>query len=202
MLDFNIEFKQNAQPSHLLHFRKTCTHAVGEAWTTAAERAINLFWQFRIQFLSEARSISHLCEMRRSPNKAETYFDSFGDVRFTDTARWSEEPYCRVKRKKQYDNPVDYFNKEDAEKIKQTHSLEASLYWVAIDGERKKRKKFQTRYRTLLAILKWMARCMIYFILLLLGFLSFGFTWPLSLRRNVLAVGLNSKTIDEDKQKE
>jgi hypothetical protein len=33
---------------------------VSEAWETAQERALNLFWKFRLEFLSEARFFAYL----------------------------------------------------------------------------------------------------------------------------------------------
>ncbi len=175
---------------------------VGEAWETAADRAVSLFWQFRIQFLSEARFMSdlHQIMLKGSWGNVERFFDSFSDVKFIDTTQWSEAPYCEVKRKKQYDKPYDYFHEGIAEKIHKTHSLQASLYWVAIDSGRKDRDGFNTKMIAVITLMKWINLCVIYFILLFCGIFTAGFTWPLSLRRNVLSFGLKCKTTEKGKK--
>ena len=33
---------------------------VSEAWESAADRALNLFWKFRLEFLTEARFFAHM----------------------------------------------------------------------------------------------------------------------------------------------
>jgi len=120
-------------------------------------------------------------------------------VKFVDKTHWTKEPYCQVKRKKQYDNPYDYFHQEVAEKIQKTHSLQADLFWVATDGRRKKLDRFETNLRAFIALMKWIAHCVIYLVLLFCGTFTGGFTWPLGLRRHVLSIGLKPKRVQKDK---
>ncbi len=156
---------------------------------------MGLFWKFRLQFLSEARFFAVVDKKLFRGGLLDRlggYIDRIGDLKFSDHTPWSKAPYNIVTSKKAYDNPSDYFAPDTAKVIKEAHSLQASLYWVRTDSERKKRTALQTRLLSNVVLLNWLVSAFIYFVLCVLGLLTAGWVWPKNLRKQVLAVGIRN----------
>jgi len=169
---------------------------VSEAWDSAATRAINLFWKFRLDFLAEARFFAYMDKRLCRGGIVEgmgDYIDTLKDVSFVDHTPWSKAPYSKVKSKKQYDDPSDYFPSDVAAKIVEAQCLQADLYWTKMDSKRKERPDAEKRLLYIIVVLKWFANLMAYGFLLLMGLVSAGWLWPKTLRRRVLAIGVMSE---------
>ncbi len=166
-----------------------------EAWDTGAERAVHLFWYFRLQFLSEARFLSKLEELIKNQfsnkfhlaiGKMTVHIDDFRDMKFVDNTHWTKMPYALVKKKEQYDEPSDYFLKEHADDILKAQSLQADLYWANFDNKSAIRGKLVS----IATIVRWSMNFAVYVSLIIFGLGTAGWTWPKSFRRHLLAVGL------------
>ena len=195
---------------------------VSEAWDTAADRAIHLFWKFRLQFLADARFLSYLDNRyinRIKVSRTGEFFDSFPDIRLADKILWTKSPYDLIKKKKQYDEPFAYFPPDIANQITTSHSLEADLFWAGMDSRRKRRSIWETKIVAIATFMKWFLKFVIYILLVVCGLFtgkkvillftmynyttlfltallysfSAGWTWPKRLRRHLLEVGVNSK---------
>ncbi len=156
---------------------------------------MGLFWKFRLQFLSEARFFAVVDKKLFRGGLLDRfgkYIDKIGDLKFSDHTPWSKAPFNIVTSKKAYDNPFDYFGTDTAKIIKEAHSLQASLYWVRTDSERKERGTFETRLLSNVVLLNWLASAIIYFLLCILGLFTAGWVWPKNLRKQVLAVGIRN----------
>ena len=166
---------------------------VSEAWGTANDRAKYLFWKFRLQFLSEARFLSHIYRnllSKGTSNKLGEYFDSFIGIQIVDRTPWTKHPYSLVKKKDEYDYPLSYFHPDDAEKIISSRSLQADLYWIEkVDGYNKK----DGGLMVFITLANWFWKFIIYLVLLLCGFITVGWTWPLVARRYLLSMGMRDE---------
>jgi len=169
---------------------------VSDAWDSAKERSINLYWKFRLEFLSEARFYAVLERKMYKAHKMKNigdYFDAFSDIRFVDRTEWTQSPFDKVKTKKQYFNPSAYFPSSIAKQITEARSLQADLYWTALEDKKRGTKGLKKFTKNLVVILKWVVSCAFYYLLVIIGLVTAGWTWPKSLRRRVLAVGLSNK---------
>ena len=154
---------------------------------------MGLFWKFRIQFLSEARFFAVIDKKLIHGGifeKLGTRIDEVGDIKFSDHTPWSKGDYKKVSSKKQYDKPSDYFVPGIAQKIKEAHSLQASMYWVRTDSKRKGRSDAKNRALNNIVLLRWLTCAIMYFFLIIVGLFTAGWTWPKNLRKKVLAVGI------------
>ena len=118
-----------------------------------------------------------------------------------DHVSWSNAPYNVVSIKKQYDKPFEYFGPELAQKIFESKSLQADLYWTRMESKKKKRRVAKRRILYATAFFKWLVYATFYGMLCLLGLVTAGWLWPRNLRMKVLAVGLGSQKEVEVKKK-
>ena len=93
--------------------------------------------------------------------------------------------------KQQYDKPFDYFHPTIANEIVETKSLQADLYWAQSDSRAKGRNRAQKKYIYIVVIFKWILLLIGNFVVCAAGLVTAGWVWPKSIRRRVLAVGLN-----------
>lgn len=178
---------------------------VSEAWESAADRALNLFWKFRLEFLTEARFFAHMDRKFCRGGIVEKFgdkVDGIVDVKFVDNTPWNKFPYSMVKSKKQYNAPSAYFHEDIAKKIRDAHSLQADLYWTKTDSRRKNRSRGWKKTRYWLSLSKWLGHASLYFFLCLLGLVTAGWMWPQSLRRQVLAIGVHKEQNKSNKKHE
>ena len=172
---------------------------VSEAWDTAKDKAIHLFWTYRLQFLSEARFLSKSYKKILSQGKRYKlgkYLDSISGIGFVDRTPWTKHPYSLVKNKNEYNDPSFYFHSDDAEEIKSSHSLQADLYWAKVDcGNQPTYSTWKRGLIVFTTIARWFIKFFFFLVLMLCGFFTAGWTWPLAARRYLLALGI----AEEDK---
>merc|ERR1740124_648973 len=176
---------------------------VDEAWTSAAEEAMRLYWDFRLDFMSETRTIFKLRKRMRIGilEKLAKEIDEVKNVKYVDDIRWSEEPYDCVTEKKHYDEPYDWFDPNVARKITMGHSLNAEFFWIEYDQNKctsKKRSCAHANKMRMKAILKWVMLALLYCVLILLGIVTAGFFWPKNFRIGVLSVGVEDAYAEMD----
>lgn len=178
---------------------------VSEAWESAADRALNLFWKFRLEFLTEARFFAHMDRKFCRGGIIEKFgdlVDGIVDVKFVDNTPWNKFPYSMVKSKKQYNAPFAYFHEDIAKKIRDAQGLQADLYWTKTDSRRKNRSRGWKKTRYWLSLSKWLGHASLYLFLCLLGLVTAGWMWPQSLRRQVLAIGVHKEQNKSNKKHE
>lgn len=112
-------------------------------------------------------------------------------IKFADDTPWSSYPYTLVTSKQQYDQPLDYFHPTIANEILKAKSLQADLYWAQSDSREKEKSRAQKKSLYFVVIFKWILMLMGNFVLCAAGLVTAGWVWPKSIRRRVLAIGLN-----------
>lgn len=128
--------------------------------------------------------------------------DGIVDVKFVDNTPWNKYPYSMVTTKKQYKNPFAYFHEDIAKKIRETHSLQADLYWTQTESRNKKHSRQRKKMLYWSNMTTWLGHASLYFFLCLLGLVTAGWMWPQSLRRQVLAIGVRNEHSKKNKKSE
>jgi len=157
---------------------------VDEAWGSAAEHATQLYWDFRLDFLSGVRYFSVLTEKVCPGGLLDTLgtlIDKMENVNYGDDIGWSKPPYNEVKTKAQYDRPYEWFVPDLAKQVMRTHSLQADLYWSKIKGREEKYSLARITCIRFIVILKCLISLVVYFVLIILGIFTAGFFWPKNL---------------------
>jgi len=169
---------------------------VGEAWTSAAQEANMLFWQYRLKKIYELRyalklrtragtsfttfpSICYICSV------LSTKIDNVRNISYGGHISWTRAPYHVLTKADHYHNPHRYFGPDQVKIINDAHSLQADMYWAAIDDD-------LGLYRKSIILLKWLCSLLIYVVLIILGFPTFGILWPKKFRAGVLTLGIHN----------
>lgn len=163
---------------------------VDEAWTSAADHATKSFWNFRLDFLSEARFFLIVKKKMRigKLEKLAKLIDNVKDIKYANDIDWSKEPYNQVLKKEQYDKPFEWFDQDLASKIMAAHSLQTDLYWI----KRKEKECKCFKWVRIKVTFKWMMSCLLYLVLIILGIITAGFFWPKNFRKGILFVGIKT----------
>lgn len=155
---------------------------ISEVWTDAGNHATTMFWCARLDFLSETSFFSN--GDLSSMNQCVKYTPATLNI------SWAHDyPYNQVLSRHEYDHPEDHFSAEIAAKIREAHSLEATVKWIRTDFEVNGRSRFIMRLVQLKASLKWWIGILWYLTVIILGFLTMGLLWPRAVREFVLTVG-------------
>jgi len=161
------------------------------AWSQAADETFRLFWTYRLEFLTENRIFATVGR-RTLLGKLEGLIDNVEDVKLSDGTPWTKAPYNMVDTKEKYDNPFDYFPEDIAQQIEDTHSLQATLYWVKTESINAKKKVGGAGlyFIRIKVLAKFFVQFLVYSMLVILGLFTCGWFWPRNLRRTVLSIGL------------
>jgi len=165
---------------------------VDKAWTSAADQSSQLYWNFRLEFLSEVRYF-FIIKQYISVNKLEklaTLIDNVDTIRYINHADWSKKPYNRILKRENYIKPFEWFTPDLASEITSAHSLQGDLYWIKREEDDSDQIFHWDRVKV---ITKWMMSSFLYLILILLGILTAGFFWPKNFRKGVLSLGIEAE---------
>jgi len=168
---------------------------VGEAWSTAVKQSTKLFWKYRVGKISELKYTEKFnwLHIRLSNTRLMRYIDNIENVSYANDISWAKAPYHNVTKKDQYDNPSEYFSSDIATQIIKSKSLQNDLYWAKMNA-RYHGVGF-TNYNRINLILKWLGKCALYALLIIMGILTCGIFFPTNFRHGLLSVGSN-KTVD------
>jgi len=159
---------------------------VREAWSTAAKQSTKLFWKYRVGKISELNYTEKINLFQLSNTRLMRYIDNIENVSYTNDISWAKAPYHNVTKKYQYDKPSEFFSPDIATQIIKSKSLQNDMYWAKMDNP---------NYSRIKLILKWVGTCILYTLLIIMGFLTCGIFFPKKFRQGVLLVGSN-KTVD------
>jgi len=215
------EIPLNDTPSIIVHFAfgvivliillNVVIAIVAEAWESASEQTSKNYWLYRLNKISEVRSLGEW-GLTRILYWLDLigWIDKIPDVRVEDNVPWHvEEPFTKVKDKSMYDRPHDYFPPCDADKIQEAHSLQGALYWARRGYKELKEKdsskeqvgdKIQATRLWMQATwvcVKWVFSLFVYLILIGLGFATAGMSWPKNFRMWVLSVGVEEDSSND-----
>ncbi len=169
-----------------------------DVWQGVESKAVDYYWQSRIQFLCNVRSpfASRYTKLVKSNfiNNILKKVDDFGYVSlFRDDKEFSwtkDSPYNQVNTIEQYYKPYDYFHAEDAHIIKSSHSLKSEIYWISHTYTEKDQLK--KKYKVFQATIRRLIETTLSISLLFLGSVSGGILWPTTVRRSILSYGFTN----------
>ena len=202
---------------------------VSDAWEDARDRATDIYWRGRINFLSETSSVtqaprrSRLLSLLNSCLKP--LFKQIDNMKRISLEEpdfiWSKDyPYCLVGNKDTYDNPYHYLQRAEANEIKNSRSLKSDLHWLndsinaqlhpsdmpgAEDNNEEAKQISTLKIKWLYACLwcKWFVRTGWYSVCLVIGLPFLGIWWPRPFRKYILSFGnLLKDGENEDETKE
>lgn len=178
---------------------------VSDAWGAAERKASQFYWRNRISFLVDInerplihRAIAFLCCTGKNTSVMPCILakiDGFDSALLKEDYPFSwtkDAPYNQVSNLDQYNNPHEYFFKDDAEEIKAAHSLRSEIFWI----NNTEKKGVLRKCKVVVAAIKWIFYTLLYCLLLLLGFCTGGFLWPNRVRRNIFSYGYKNKEVD------
>jgi ankyrin repeat protein len=161
---------------------------ISNAWADAGARAAEIYWQGRVQFLSEVWSTLG----QGSFGKGQGFLDRainripnvFNRVQYGTISWKKDHPYSQVESMDQYNDPKSHFNEDEAKKILKAHSLPSDIYWIRDDDS-----VSMKNLRILRSILKWLSLTLLFIILCLLGLGTGGLFWPQDFRLAIISYG-------------
>lgn len=159
---------------------------VNSVWDTTSSDVARMFWEFRLYFLADTDTLVDFLHCAIHPLRATwlgstiwgtvDWIDDRPTPRFRDQVNWDSKPYSAVTSFEQYLAPSMYFMASDVKQMYGMRSLQADLKWFA-------QTKRLSRVGRIRVTLNWLWSCVEYFLLLLLGLPTFGYTWPREFRR-------------------
>jgi len=164
---------------------------VSEAWSTAGKQSTKLFWKYRVEKIAELKYTDKFVggHTRLSDTRLMRYIDNIGTISYANDISWSKAPYHFVTKKDQYDKPSEYFSSDIATEIIKVKSLQNDLYWAKMNA---KYHDVRFTYSDRIAlILKWLGKCILYVLFIIMGIFTCGFFFPRNFRHGVLSVGHN-----------
>jgi hypothetical protein len=170
---------------------------VSDAWDDAGARAAEIYWQGRVEFLSEVWQTVGQGKIgkRSSPldrmiNRIPNAFNKFRP----DTISWNKDyPYSEVESMEQYNDPRSYFGYDEAKAIMEARSLASDIYWIRADDN------VHFKNITIMrACLKWIGFTLLFIILVMLGTVTGGLFWSLDLRLMIISYGTGHFEEEED----
>jgi len=157
---------------------------VSGAWDRTSADVATVFWEFRLHFLADTDGAADsFQEMARPYRKTFPaiwgfleWIDKRPTMRFRDHVNWIRKPFNAIKSWEQYIEPEKYFVASEVEKMKEIRSLQADLKWHET-------RKVKRRFGRVLIVLNWVGIAFQHLILIAVGIVTFGWTWPSSLRK-------------------
>lgn len=146
---------------------------VSDAWDTAKDEATDLYWQGRLNFLLEMRSIIRFLESQEAPEilkKLDEIPSVMGKSAIANISWTRDYPYHLVDTKAEYDNPKVFFSPEIADVILKAKSPANDLRWLALDEK-------EHRIAQVKVSIKWFGIYILDFFLIIIGFVTFGLLW-------------------------
>jgi len=169
---------------------------VSQSWATAVKESTKFFWKCRLQKIIEFQCFevirNKMSPFKFSENCLLQYTDTMENISFKDDIPWNKAPYDNVTEKAHYDKPEDYFDSNISRKISEAKSLQADLYWNKIHSKHK-RGHGLTLFEKVKLALKWLFRCIMYALTLVMGMLTVGIFFPKDFRFGFFSLGVSDE---------